>query len=428
MTALSSPVTRLWQAWLAAVIFVFPIPGTIALRNLLLLIGLLILLATARSATRPRPPGVLGPAAWGLMAITGWLAMHALVVAQAPLPALDNARGDWLLPMLTGALACFAAARIGARDAILASIAALLAHMAWVLGWQFWLWSSAGTLAKWPTGFVPFGERDYQSSIAGFLIALLIAERTAALSVGPAAALLPRRFAWTALALALLADIVLQTRNGTLTSILLLLCATVWLSRGRPRFLALMLVIAMLGGTSLALDKRWSGLNDSLATGWNSPSLYWLTNDPAQRPATPSGAPLEESAYARAAWTHQAVLAIREHPLGLGYGRDGFGRAIAERYGQKGMVSSHSGWLDFALGAGLPGLALLLLTAGLGVQGAWRQFRRQDDAAGLMLCFIVGGYLSRCLVDGHFSGWRLGLFFFLCGVLISAMNSPRPEE
>ena len=92
-----------------------------------------------------------------------------------------------------------------------------------------------------------------------------------------------------------------------------------------------------------------------------------------------------------------------------------------------GMVSRPSGWLDFTLGAGLPGLGLLLLTAGLAIRGGWRQFRQHEDAAGLMLSLLVGGYLLRCLLDGHRSGWRLGLFAFICGVLVAAMKSP-PEK
>jgi O-antigen ligase len=129
----------------------------------------------------------------------------------------------------------------------------------------------------------------------------------------------------------------------------------------------------------------------------------------------------------RAALAQQAVQAIVEHPLGLGFGRDGFGRAVELKYGDKGLVSSHSGWLDFALGTGLPGLALLLLTAGLAIRGGWRQFRQHEDAAGLMFSFLVGSYLLRCLLDGHLSGWRLGLFAFLCGVLVAAMKDPRQK-
>ncbi|MCX7148899.1 MAG: O-antigen ligase family protein, partial [Rhodocyclales bacterium] len=420
-------MTWFWQAWIAAIVFIFPIPHTIALRNLVLLIGLLILLATLRRTAPPAGPPQLRSAAWGLVAITAWLVFHSIAVSPAPTLALDNLRGDWLLPLLTAALAAFAATRTGSHRAIRATFAALLAHMLWVLGWQFWLWVTNGMSGGWPAGAVPFGERDYQSSLNGFLVAILIAERLAVLSVGPVAALFPGRLGWAALAVSLVADIALRTRNGTVVSLVLLLAATVWMARRRRHFLLLLLVAAALGGASFALDSRWSGLKESIVVGWNSPSVYWMSGDPALRPPMPSGADLEESAYLRAAWSRQAVLAIGEHPLGLGFGRDGFGRVVAEKYNFPGMVSSHSGWLDFALGAGLPGLALLLFTSGLAIRGGWRQFRQHDDVAGLMFSFLTGGYLLRCLLDGHLSGWRLGLFAFICGVLVAAMKNPRRQ-
>jgi hypothetical protein len=234
--------------------------------------------------------------------------------------------------------------------------------------------------------------------------------------------LLPAKLAWSALAVALFADIVLRARNGTVVTAILLMVAVVFVARLAPRLLALLLAVAVLAGSSLMLDKRWSGMTESLAVGWNSASPYGRTWDAADRPPTLSEMPLEESAYARAAWARQAMDAIAEHPMGLGFGRDAFGRVVETKYNFKGMVSSHSGWLDFALAVGVPGIALLLLTSGLAIRGGWLQFRRHDDPAGLMFAFLVGGYLLRCLLDGHMSGWRLGLFAFICGVLIAAMR------
>ncbi len=421
MMPAAATMTWFWQAWLAAVVFIFPIPHTIALRNLVLLSGLLALLATWRGAARPLLPVALKPAAWALGATTLWLLLHSLAVAPAPTVALDNLRGDWIVPLLTAVLAAFAAARTGPRQAIGIAVVALVAHMIWALGW---MWTTTDWSGSWPAVRVPFGDRDFQSSLNGFLTALLLAERFAVLSVGSVGAIFTAQLAWTALAVSLVADIALRTRNGTIVSIVLIFAATLWMARRKPRYLLLLLAVTMFGSASVALDPRWSGLKESLVVGWVSPSLHWLSNEQAPVPPTPSGAALERSAYVRAAWAHQAVLAIGEYPLGLGFGRDGFGRAVEAKFGSKGLVSSHSGWLDFALGVGLPGLALLLLTAGLAIRGGWRQFRQHGDAAGLMLGFLVGGYLLRCLLDGHLSGWRLGLFAFLCGVLVAAMKTP----
>jgi hypothetical protein len=427
MNPATTPITWFWQLWLAAVVFVFPLPGTIALRNLLLLLGLLALLATLRGTPRPRPPRSLRPAAWGLVAITTWLALHSVAVAPAPTFALGNLRGDWIVPLLTTALGCYAGSRLPARLALPALILPLLVQVAWMMGWQLWLWLTAGATGSWPGGVVPFGERDYFSSIGGFLLALTIAERLVAMTSGIPEHHGSRRAGWLALATGFLADAATRVRNGTLTNAVLLVVASVAMSRRQPRVLVLLVVVAALAGASAALDKRWDRSFESLVVGWKSDSAYWRTWDASVRPPTPSGTALEESAYARAAWAHEAIKAIAANPLGLGFGRDGFGRAVEMKYGYKGMVSSHSGWLDFALAAGIPGLALLLLTAVLAIRGGWRQFRDHDDAAGLMLAFTVGGYLLRCLLDGHFSGWRLGLFAFICGVLIAAMK-PAPRS
>jgi O-antigen ligase len=115
--------------------------------------------------------------------------------------------------------------------------------------------------------------------------------------------------------------------------------------------------------------------------------------------------------------------------MGLGIGHDAFGRLVPPQYGHPTMGgSSHSGWLDFALGAGLPGLGLLLLAAGLAIRGGWRQFKELNDGTSLLLSFFVGGYLLRCLLDGHLSGWRLGLFAFIVGVMIAGMKNPRTDS
>lgn len=143
-----------------------------------------------------------------------------------------------------------------------------------------------------------------------------------------------------------------------------------------------------------------------------------MTSDPNQLPSTPSGKPLEESAYARADWARQAVEAIARKPLGIDYGHDAFGRAVEMRYGHKGMGSSHSGWLDFALANGIPGLALLLALGIAVVADGWHRFRDRGDGYAPMLTITVFGHLLRCLLDGHLSGWRFALFALTLGIVI----------
>lgn len=422
---MTRPGSWFWPLWIAAVGFLFHVPHTIALRNLLLLVGLLALAWRFRTAPRPIFPDRLKAARWALLALTLWIVVQALAVSPAPTLALDRFRADWLMHLLAGMLAACIAAQVANAAGHRALVSALAVAVALVGLFQGWYWITAGA---WPLGTMPYAERDYQSLVHGLLLALLIGDRVAWLMRRTSPLALPASAGWILAGVVLCVDPLLRTRNGSVITILLLLAGGLLvLSQSRRRTV---IVVALLAATSATLlayvtarsDTRWSRFAESYAIGWTAASDYWRTNDPATRPATPSGLPLEESAYARAAWSRQALALIAEHPLGLGHGHDAFGRGVALKYGHAGMGSSHSGWLDFALGTGLPGLALLLLGGALAIRGGWRQYRERGDGVGLMFAFLVGSYLLRCLLDGHLSGWRLGLFAFSCGVLIAAMK------
>lgn len=412
----------LWASWLAVLVFVFPIPGTIALRNLVLLVGVIALIWTGRQ-NLPKAIPELKSAGWALVALTAWIAFHGILIASDNGGALDQLRANWLNQFLIGGIGAWAACQIRPATAARAIVIALAAHMLWLLGHQSVLAFSAGA---WPFKATPFAAYDFHGTLNSFLFALLAADRLVTLMGRDSPLGLGQQPGWLLLGLSVAADVALQSRNSTLVDALIALSSGVALlfqrSAVRRAGIAALGAVAILGTASISFDTRWQGFRESAVVGWSSSSMYWLTADPAQRPETPSGGGLEESAYARLAWARQAIYFIDEHPLGIGYGHDSFGRAISTKYGTKGWGSSHSGWLDFALGVGLPGLGLLLLAATLAIHGSWQHSGRQAAGAGLILAFFVGGYLFRCLLDGHISGWRLGLFALICGVLLALMR------
>lgn len=431
----------LFAAWLAAVVFVFPIPHTIALRNLLLLCGVVALVWACRKSL-PKPTPWLKPAAWCLIALTSWIAFHSVAVAPSPTLALDHFRANWLMPLLLGGIAAWAAMQLPRERAMQTVIAALAAHMVWLLGWQFYLWLGPAvgpfkaTPFSWPFKATPFGAYDFQGTLSNLLLALLLADRVAWARERYSPLALGRLSGWALLLLALISDLALRSRNSTVISIAMIIAAGLVALNAQSRHwrsvVVLIGLVALLGIGSVKFDHRWQGLQESISVGWSSPSTAWMTADEktwftTTWPATPSGGPLEFSAYFRSAMARQSIDFIADHPLGIGFGHDAFGRAMALTHGQTGLGSSHSGWLDFALGTGLPGLVLLLATAGVAIRSAWKQFRAQQDAQALMFAFSVGGYTLRCLLDGHLSGWRLGLFAFIVGIVINGMKNPRTE-
>ncbi len=419
--------SRIWPVWLFLLVAIYPVPHTVALRNLLLMMGLLGLawqwrVTLLALSTLRRRLAWLTVSAWLLAALSAWIVIHSLFIAVQPAMAFDRARADWLIPLLLLAIGATVAIRSRNEDAVRGLVIALFLHIFSVAIFQFWQWL---TLGHWPLGVMPFAERDYQSTLNGFLIALLLADRLSSLISGSAPLNLSAGVTWGLLFFALSADVLLRARNGTVVSVAFLIVAVSILlvdsrcrKRWGPRIVLAIGFAALLGGMSVRNDVRWAGFSESVVVGLESSSLFWMTGDPNSLPSTLSGNPLEQSAYARAAWARQAVEAIARKPLGIGYGHDAFGRAIAEKYGHKGMGSSHSGWLDVALGIGVPGLALLLTLGVATVVAGWRRFRYLNDGFGFLLAVSVFGYLLRCLLDGHFSGWRLALFTLIVGLLV----------
>lgn len=310
-TSSLNPGSKIWPVWLFLLVAIYPVPHTIALRNLLLLIGLVGLAwhwrATlhALSTLRQRLTW-LAASVWVLAALTAWIVIHALLIASLPAMALDRARADWLMPLLLLAIGAIVAIRSQSGDAVRSLVIALAFHILLVAVFQFWQWL---TLGHWPFGVMPFAERDFHSTLNGFLIALLLADRLSLLIAGSAPLNFSATAAWGLLIFALGADVLLKARSGTVVSIALLSIAIVILladSRRRKRWgLRIGLAVGFavfLGGMSVRNDGRWHGFSESIVIGVESSSPFWMTGDPKQLPSTLSGNPLEQSAYARAAW------------------------------------------------------------------------------------------------------------------------------
>lgn len=442
--AVRSGLARLWlPGWLFLVVAVYPIPHTIALRNLLLLGGVVVLLLGLRR--RPQPFGGLGEArgiGLALAVLTAWLVVQSAVLGLEPRESLLDFKGDWLVALIVafiGMLAALAVRRDTDRARrvpllVAAATAGWLIHVLWFLGFQAWHGLRDGALLL---GQTPFAQKDYHSVIANFALAVLLAEAVARAALGRRC--LPWPTPWLAAALLAtgLATAMLLARNGVAVAVALLAAAAAaYFAAGvrSPRALAGLTAAALLAAGlvawSVQSDARWRGFIGSVRVATDIDAhRFWL--DPAHNapPSLPGGQPVEESAYLRMAWATAALREIGRHPLGVGYGHPAFGRAVNDHYGLKtGIQSSHSGLLDFTVANGVPGIVLWLALAALLMRLGWRSFRA-GRAEGLMLFLFAFGYLVRCALDGHLSGWPLETYALAAGLLTAlAARAPTAES
>lgn len=426
---------RKWwlPGWLFALYFIYPIPHTIALRNLLLVTGLASCLWIIRGDhSGPqawRKLASFRTSGWMLAILSCWLLFQSSFISPYPGLALDMLRGDWLNELLVafiGGCAVLAMQRSDARRGIAILTVALFAHALLLFFYQIWLWISGG---GYPSRLTPFANIDYHSTLLTALVALLLGDLSSRLIAGRAALAISSRTEILMLFLALVTTIILTARNAVIISfVLLVLTAAVFFLTGRrrlgrwvtPAILAVFLVSSIVGWIGLRSDPRWEGFVEAATAAFDTQSnRSWLDGEKYAPPLTKSGQPVEESAYLRLAWAKVAVEQIERYPLGLGYGHKAFGWAVNRSYNlQTGHESSHSGLLDFTLANGIPGLLLWLAFSAALIVAGWRAFRKDGSPAGLMLVFSVVAYLVRCTVDGHLSGFRLEMFALLVGVLV----------
>jgi len=414
--------------------FVYPIPHTIALRNLLLAIlltGCLWQMYKHKSELQQPDWSLFRSSGCLLLALTLWLIFQSAVISPTPGEALGMLRGDWLIALIVNAVAGLTVLVITRQPVvILAVTGTLLLHVIALLTYQLWFWLSSGHSAL---GMTPFAQKDYHSMLVTTLTALLLADLLARAVVSHR--LFPFSWRWAAIALALcsIASLTLLARNAVIiNATLLIISGSLFVTMKRtslgrgliPATFSLLLLVSIIGWLGLRSDTRWEGFQEAAQAAFDTKNnLAWLDAQKYPLPLMRNGLPVEESAYSRLAWAKVGLEQVEQYPLGLGYGHKAFGHAVSRSYGvNTGLESSHSGLLDFTLANGIPGLLLWLVLSGSLVIAGWRGFRRDASPAGLMLVFTVIAYLVRCLLDGHLSGFRLEMYAFLVGILIMTQS------
>ncbi len=88
----------------------------------------------------------------------------------------------------------------------------------------------------------------------------------------------------------------------------------------------------------------------------------WIRDGrPISDPIDANGRPINGSTYERTSWFIRGVKFIIENPLGNGITHQSFGYYMRDIYPNSKALMTHSAWVDYTLGVGLPGLFLTWL-------------------------------------------------------------------
>lgn len=432
------------QLLLCGLVLVWSIPGTIGLRNLfIVLLALTVNWSPLfrRAEWRQMPAPV-----WALLCLTLAIFLHSLLLSSDPGWSLREFSGQWikaLLLFMIGFLLALQAARSDRADRLLGLIAALLAApIVWTLVDACWLW--------WRDGSIPFGvarltgSRTGTSYLNNLLMAFLVADVLSRLFPSTERRRLlawPLPWVLAIATLSLFCSWLLSTRNGNIgilflaTSSLLLYVLWQWqvLPKRKLAFICTVGVLALtlFAAVSYKTDPRWSRFMETASVAWDiDHNDAWRkpASDSAVLPNSASGNEVEQSAYLRLTWIHSGLRLTGEYPLGVGYGRNAYGHAMTLYFKQPFSGHSHSGLLDWTLGVGIPGLLLWLGVVALLFRYGWRAWAIHRAPAGLLLIFLVSGFLGRSVLDSNMRDHMMEMAFFLFGLLIASAAASQSEN
>ena len=414
---------------LAGYIMFQSIPGTGALRSLFLLLILGGLLGYSRLARPALGWPALDMAGKTLLLLSAWLAFQSGFLAVDGFIPLKTFAVEWPKNLLIAAIGIWLArAASFARKGEWVFVATFCGFFAHVLGtWGYQAWRVLA-LGKIEFGMSLLGNYGYVAPLVEGTIVIALADAAGRVCFNRPLLPLPPTAVGGVFFLALFALVALTAKTSWLVVLLMLglfsAVTTIFKRRYRKRIFAASLAAALcVIALGTLVHGRWNGALESIRYGQavEAHTAWKGTGEPL-----PSH--IDESFYLRTAWGIVGLRGLAEHPLGRGYGSDAFGRYLNEKYGIHGAVSSHSGWLDFALANGIPGLVLLLIFSATLCIHSWKSFVSHTGIGGLTLAFLTIAYVFRCLIDGHFTTSRLMAFFLVSGVLWGLTRDADPPR
>jgi len=457
-------------AIMAMLMFAWPIPGTIALRNGLAVFLLITLLYSSYKNIAAIKRCDLLALKWPsrlLIGLTIWITLVIAGWSAEPELSWREYWAQWTIPLLCG----FAGILLAIQSVVGGerSVQTLLKVVFFTLFFQVAVHDLLDTVYLLDTGEHPFRQapvlylplfiKVWQSGgvwtqafigqyfekfsfVNNTFAAILIAEIVQRAIEKRRWLELPNWLLGVAFVLVLLCSYWLRVRNGNLGLVFLMLMAGLMtLVRVRHRFKARNLIVALalavialvgIGSAFWKSDPRWQTFAETVPIALDTDTnRAWLSVKTTPYPRLANGAEVDASNYERIAWIKEGFKLGWENPLGTGLNRNAFFDGLDRKYQMNGAIRgwhSHSGVVDFFIANGLPGLLLwFAFLVSLTLLG-WRTFKGSNMALGLMLIFLISGFFSRGLLDSNMRDHVLQQFLFMVAIFATLCASCETDK
>ncbi len=433
---------------LGLLFFIWPVPGTISIRDISIFLVFIIFLYSAFSAGPLYFKTKELAAPFVVLAIlTIWILFEAIFISKETAWSLKEITGQWLMPLLVFVTAALAAVSVETRaffkgrNVMTMFFFILLAHILYIDLYAIYMFARTSALPAFVAGLT--GGKDKSSYLSHFLLMILCVEIYFRTRQKKRYLAINNNVVWLALLLTLISIYLEGVRNGTVAAVLLLFAFILLYflrsdrSPGKLALISSAIVLLLLFGYASSISphslqrQRWNTFLETIPLALDTQNnKAWLNPNKYPYPKLKSGEPVIGSNYERIAWIKEGVELIAENPLGVGFGRNAFGHAVKSKYPGEDVLAahSHSGIVDFTIGTGVPGLLLWLAFIGCLMLRGLEKFCKQESYYGLLLLFITADFTLRSLVDSIIRDHMLQMFMFFAGLLYVLMIRAREEE
>ena len=186
------------------------------------------------------------------------------------------------------------------------------------------------------------------------------------------------------------------------------------------------IIIFMLPlGVSIKFDERWSSIIKTIPLAMETEAnLYWQNSHNKKIvPRFENGQKSSESNYLRLAWIFKGVEYIGLNPMGIGYARNAFGRAIEMHEGNNKASGyhSHSSIIDLTIGIGIIGTLIWILFIVRITSFAYKKASMDYNYYALLTILLTSIFFVRSIVDSNMRDHIFQNFMLILGITFSLM-------
>jgi len=420
-------------------LFVLPLPHTIAIRNILFGILLLLLIVKAFPKFKEIFEKVDKFILISLGILTLWMFINASFISHYTSLALKEIWGQWIIPVFYLIIGLIIGYLYSYKTILEIIIIALFIHVLYVDLNELNHYLKTHQIITRLPGLT--GGPDKSNYLTNLLLAFLITEIIFRVRKTKQYLSFNNIILGTMFILTILSSVFEGMRNGVVAILFLFISSLVFMFYKNSlisKKLKIFVILSLLGFISIPAyynfthDVRWRTFIQTIPIALNTEkNKAWLNSKKYPYPTLPNGQRVSSSNYERIAWFKMGLEEILKNPLGYGYDRNAFKHSLKEDVRFKNEVNvghSHSALIDLTLGIGIPGLVLWLSFVFYLLYLSISYFKKYISYFAVLLFFNIAGFVTRSVVDSNMRDHMFLTFMLIIGFAFIAMKKEINEN